>query len=131
MKKKSIAGTLLMRCGLSLALFAAILTTLFCAASAIFLMVDAGSFIHDRTAVALAVLACALTSFFAAKKSGEHGLLLGSMLGLFVFLVLFVVSFILNGSPSLQALFVAACLILSGAVGGLAGVYSGYKKKIG
>lgn len=70
------------------------------------------------------------SSMYLARKSGKKGLLIGAIVGMAVFLLMLIISFIANKSQmSVNTLFRFIIIMLSSLIGGVIGVNKGNNQK--
>lgn len=70
------------------------------------------------------------SSMYLAKKVGKRGLLIGAIVGMAVFLLMLIISFIANKSQmSVNTLFRFIIIMLSSLIGGVIGVNKGNNQK--
>ena len=70
------------------------------------------------------------SSMYLARKSGKKGLLIGAIVGMAVFLLMLIISFIANKSQmSVNTLFRFIIITLSSLIGGVIGVNKGNNQK--
>jgi putative membrane protein (TIGR04086 family) len=70
------------------------------------------------------------SSMYLAKKVGKRGLLIGAIVGMAVFLLMLIISFIANKSQmSVNTLFRFIIITLSSLIGGVIGVNKGNNQK--
>lgn len=75
-------------------------------------------------------LGCFVSSFFHAKKSGEKGFLSGLIIGVTSFLIILVISLIVDsGAMTVNTLFHFIIIMLSSMIGGILGVNKAKNKK--
>ena len=90
--------------------------------------------VNRAFAVPFATISVAVGSFFAskitAKKIGDKGYLVGSIIGIIVFILITIVSLIFGNGLTLNTLFHFVIIILSSVAGGISGVNVRQKKYI-
>lgn len=75
-------------------------------------------------------LGCLAAAFYAAKKIGKKGMLSGLIIGGITFLLVTIISLIVDsGSITINTLFHLIIMLLSSVIGGVLGVNKGQNKK--
>ncbi len=108
-------------------LIGAIVTAVFILIFALVMYLSGAAF---KYAPVFATLSVAIAAFFTAKMQGSKGLLVGAVIGGIAFILITLVSLIVNsGGITLNTLFHFIIIMLSSLIGGIIGVNKGKSHK--
>ena len=112
-------------------LIGAIVTAVFIVIFALVMYLSGAAFKYAPVFATLSVaIGCFVAAFFTAKSQGSKGLLVGAVIGGIAFILITLVSLIVNsGGITLNTLFHFIIIMLSSLIGGIIGVNKGKSHK--
>ena len=112
-------------------LIGAIVTAVFIVIFALVMYLSGAAFKYAPVFATLSVaIGCFAAAFFTAKRQGSRGLLIGAVIGGIAFILITLVSLIVNsGGITLNTLFHFIIIMLSSLIGGIIGVNKGNRHK--
>ena len=112
-------------------LIGAIVTAVFILIFALVMYLSGAAFKYAPVFATLSVaIGCFVAAFFTAKSQGSKGLLVGAVIGGIAFILITLVSLIVNsGGITLNTLFHFIIIMLSSLIGGIIGVNKGKSHK--
>lgn len=108
-----------------------IITALFITLFALIMYFSGAAFKYAPVFATVAVgLGCFAAAFFTAKKQEKHGLFVGAVIGGITFVLITLISLIINsGGITVNTLFRFVIIMLSAIIGGIIGVNKGKNHK--
>ena len=108
-----------------------VVTAVFITLFAVIMYLSGSAFKYAPVFATVSVAIGSLTAaFFTAKKRGSHGLIIGAVIGGITFILITLISLIINrGGVSVNTLFHFIIIMLSSLIGGVIGVNKGKSHK--
>ena len=108
-----------------------VVTAVFILLFALVMYLSGAAFKYAPVFATLSVaIGCFAAAFFTAKRQGSRGLLIGAVIGGIAFILITLVSLIVNsGGITLNTLFHFIIIMLSSLIGGIIGVNKGNRHK--
>lgn len=108
-----------------------VVTAVFITLFAVIMYLSGSAFKYAPVFATVSVAIGSLTvAFFTAKKRGSHGLIIGAVIGGITFILITLISLIINrGGVTVNTLFHFIIIMLSSLIGGVIGVNKGKSHK--
>ena len=108
-----------------------VVTAVFITLFAVIMYLSGSAFKYAPVFATVSVAIGSLTAaFFTAKKRGSHGLIIGAVIGGITFILITLISLIINrGGVTVNTLFHFIIIMLSSLIGGILGVNKGKSHK--
>ena len=108
-----------------------VVTAVFITLFAVIMYLSGSAFKYAPVFATVSVAIGSLTAaFFTAKKQGSHGLIVGAVIGGITFILITLISLIINrGGVTVNTLFHFIIIMLSSLIGGVIGVNKGKSHK--